>query len=64
MARTKQTASKSTGGKASKKPLAAKAARKTPVKTKIGPGGKRIKMRRYKSGSKSFSDYYINYYIL
>ena len=45
MARTKATASKSTGGKAPRKRLGAKAARKTPVK-------RTYKKRRFKPGSK------------
>jgi histone H3 len=47
MARTKQTARKSTGGKAPRKQLATKAARKTPYST----GGGVKKPHRYRPGT-------------
>ena len=41
MARTKQTAYKSTGGTARKKPLAQKSARKAPAKSLANPARKK-----------------------
>ena len=50
MARTKQTARKSTGGKAPRKQLATKAARKTPYHHRHGDGGVK-KKHRYRPGT-------------
>lgn len=49
MARTKQTARRSTGGKAPRKQVATKAARKAPPS--VGPGGRIKKPHRFRPGT-------------
>jgi len=51
MARTKQTARKNTGGKAPRKQLATKAARKTGAIPHAAPGGGVKKPHRFRPGT-------------